>query len=1174
MKIKALSNLFNHFKKVTVTSVTLLTLLVSTLGMSMAGAANIQGVNSAATPVVLTATYTSIASQDGWVLESTETSKVGLTANSTASTLILGDDAARKQYRSIFSFNTSSLPDTAVITSVSLKVKQQSIVGGGNPVSMFAGFMADVKTGTFGLATLRPADFQTAASATYGPLPYTLASSFYTINLTNARTRINKLATGSGLTQIRLRFKTGDNNNAVANYLKLFSGNTIAGSRPQLIVKYYVNPATLTPTRTKTVTLTPTVTSSSTPTVTDTVTQTSTAVATGTETSTPTNTLGASPTVTLTLAETSTPTETATVTETATTAGCGVSNFALGKTATSSSNENGGVTPNLAVDGNTGTRWASAFSDPQWIQLDLGAPQSICRVKLNWEAAYGSAYQIQVSDDATSWTTIYSTNTSNGGIDDLTGLSAIGRYIRMYGTVRALPYGYSLWEFEVYVGTAPTLTPTPTGPTVTPTVTMTPTITNTPINPGDCGASNMAINRPATASSGTASLAVDALGGTRWESTQGVDPQWIQLDFGSTAIFCRVVLNWETAAASAYQIQTSDDASTWTTVYNKTGSTGGTQDFAVEGLGRYIRMYGTARTTSYGYSLWEFEVYGSGGVAVPTITPVPTIQSGPVDFGPNVVIFDSSMSDTFIQDRLNLVFSQQQTNQFGDQRDALLFKPGTYAVDANIGFNTQISGLGFSPDDVVINGAVRAEADWFGDNGTQNFWRIAENMKVVPTGGTDRWAVSQAAPFRRMHIAGGLQLDPRYHGWSSGGFIADSKVDGQVSSGSQQQYLTRNSQLGSWVGSNWNMVFVGVNGAPAQSFPSPAMTTINQTPSVREKPFLYVDGNGDYFVFVPGMQTNSSGTTWYGQTPAGTSLPISQFYIVKSGATATDINNALAAGKDLLITPGVYHLDQTINITRADTVVLGMGLATLINDGGIVAMHVDDVDGVKIAGILFDAGTTNTTTLLEVGATGASADHSSDPMQLSDVFIRVGGAVAGKVDVAMTINSNNVIIDHTWIWRADHGAGIGWSVNTANNGLVVNGNDVTIYGLFVEHFQQYNVLWNGNGGRTYFFQNEMPYDPPNQAAYMNGAINGYAAYKVADTVTTHEAWGLGSYCYFNVDPTIINAHGFEVPDVAGVQFHSIFTISLGNNGIITNVINSTGAITPTNSTISPVVNYP
>src|SRR6266542_3709247 len=184
-----------------------------------------------------------------------------------------------------------------------------------------------------------------------------------------------------------------------------------------------------------------------------------------------------------------------------------------------------------------------------------------------------------------------------------------------------------------------------------------------------------------------------------------------------------------------------------------------------------------------------------------------------------------------IQGRLNSVFRQQEANQFGTNRYALLFKPGTYNVDANVGFYTQVAGLGLSPDDVTINGAVHAEADWFQGNATQNFWRSAENLSVTPSGGSDRWAVSQAAPYRRMHVRGNLQLDDG--GWASGGFISDTKVDGQIRSGSQQQFLTRNSQMGSWSGSNWNMVFVGDQGAPAGNFPNPPFTVVSQTPTVR-----------------------------------------------------------------------------------------------------------------------------------------------------------------------------------------------------------------------------------------------------------------------------------------------------------------------------------------------------
>jgi hypothetical protein len=563
----------------------------------------------------------------------------------------------------------------------------------------------------------------------------------------------------------------------------------------------------------------------------------------------------------------------------------------------------------------------------------------------------------------------------------------------------------------------------------------------------------------------------------------------------------------------------------------------------------------------------------SGGTTPPS-TPPPTGPPGSApDLGPNVSVFDPSMSSATIQSRLNTVFGQQETNQFGGNRYALLFKPGSYNVDANVGFYTQVAGLGLSPDAVTINGAVHAEADWFPpNNATQNFWRSAENLSVNPSSGTDRWAVSQAAPYRRMHVRGNLQLDDG--GWSSGGFIADSKIDGQVRSGSQQQWLSRNAQWGSWSGANWNMVFVGDVNAPANSFPSPPYTTVNQTPTVREKPFLYVDQAGAYNVFVPALRANSQGTTWAGGTPAGSSLPIDQFFIAKPGASAATINAALAQGKNLLFTPGVYHLGDTIRVTRPDTVVLGLGLATLVPDNGVTAVSVADVDGVKLAGLLIDAGPVNSPLLMEVGPAGSSANHVANPTSLHDVFFRIGGGGVGKATVSLRINSNNVIGDHMWLWRADHSTGVGWNTNTAANGLIVNGNNVTMYGLFVEHYQQYQTIWNGNGGRTYFYQNELPYDVPNQAGWMNGGTQGYAAYKVADSVTSHEAWGLGSYCFFSTNPSVVLAHSFEVPNTSGVRFHDMVTVSLGGTGTISHVINNSGGPSNSASNVANLVNYP
>jgi hypothetical protein len=550
----------------------------------------------------------------------------------------------------------------------------------------------------------------------------------------------------------------------------------------------------------------------------------------------------------------------------------------------------------------------------------------------------------------------------------------------------------------------------------------------------------------------------------------------------------------------------------------------------------------------------------------------------PPDFGPNVTIFDPSMSPAAIQQVLSNTFTKQEKNQFGSERYAFMFKPGYYEADANLGFYTHVMGLGLSPDDVRIKGEVHIEALWEGNgNATQNFWRAAENLSVTPSK-TMRWAAAQAVPFRRMHINGSMILS--YYGWASGGYIADSKID-NVYSSAQQQWITRNSDLTSWYDSVWNMVFVGVNNAPANTFPNPPMTTVAQTPVVREKPFLYIDSAGKYNVFVPALRSNSKGASWTGGSTAGSSLPISQFYIVRAdNGSAANINAALAQGKHLLFTPGVYHLNDTIRITRANTVVLGIGMATLIPDNGVVAMSVADIDGVKLAGLLFDAGTVSSPALLQVGpgsstSPAGNVSHAANPSSLSDIFMRVGGTGAlGKVQTGLIINSNNVIGDHFWLWRADHGQNVGWTQNTADTGLIVNGKDVTLYGLFVEHFQKHNVLWNGNGGRTYFFQNELPYDPPNQAAWMNGGANGYAAYKVNNAVTTHEGWGMGSYCYFNLNPTVNLSHAYEVPSTAGVKFHNLTTVSLGGVGSITNVINQTDGTADKAKNVATWVNFP
>ena len=555
----------------------------------------------------------------------------------------------------------------------------------------------------------------------------------------------------------------------------------------------------------------------------------------------------------------------------------------------------------------------------------------------------------------------------------------------------------------------------------------------------------------------------------------------------------------------------------------------------------------------------------------------------------NVKIFDPSMPVAQIKATVDAIAAQQVPNQFGPERYALLFKPGTYGsatdpLNFEVGYYTGVAGLGRLPGDVTINGSVNVynQCDASGCVALNNFWRSLSNLTISVNNASlgchagEFWAVSQAAPMRRVHVQGQTTLMDYCSGpsFASGGFIADSQFDGTVINGSQQQWMTRNSKVGSWSNGVWNQVFSGVTGAPDQCFPAVnnpdgsvecgPYTTLPVSPRTREAPSLYVDDRGRYQVFVPAAQQNTSGVSWATGTPAGTSIPLDKFYVAKPGDSAQQINNALARGRHLLLTPGVYPLTQAIRVTRANTVVLGLGYATLIPQRGTAALTVGDVPGVDIAGVTIDAGPKNSPVLMQVGTKqGRPCGSASNPTVLHDVFFRIGGAAAGKATVSLEINTDNTILDNIWAWRADHGDGVGWTVNTADTGVVVNGDDVTAYGLFVEHYQKQQTIWTGNGGQVIFFQNEMPYDPPSQAAWMRApGVEGYPALKVADTVRSFNGWGMGSYSFFNQGVDIFSANAFEVPATlppGGVQdLLTIFLDASKGKGGIRNVVNNVG----------------
>jgi hypothetical protein len=590
-------------------------------------------------------------------------------------------------------------------------------------------------------------------------------------------------------------------------------------------------------------------------------------------------------------------------------------------------------------------------------------------------------------------------------------------------------------------------------------------------------------------------------------------------------------------------------------------------------------------------------------------------------FGPDVCVFNDTMSQSAIQADLNAIATQQVPvgSQFDSQRYAVFFEPGTYGSKADplifqVGYYTQVAGLGAMPQDTVVNGAIDVfnnlcTAGTQNCNADDNFWRSLSNLTLnvtlpsappayaPPAGdpfgaGCDNsaeiWAVSQAAPIRRAIINGSVVFQDycANNNYASGGFIADSQVSGDLSFYGNQQYMVRNSSIGGANGCPnglWNMVYSGVKGAPAPAFSGQCQqnTVLAASPVSEEQPFLYTDSSGKFHVFVPAVATNSAGTSWASGTEAGGAKPLSSFFVASPRTPVAAIDLALAAGKNLVLTPGVYDLSAPIIVTRPDTVVLGLGFATLVPQHGNAALVVLPDTGVKVSGLIVDAGPVNSPVLASVGVP-AKSGAAGNPDLISDVFFRIGGAetTTTSATVSLLDNAPGSIIDDVWAWRADHGTNVGWTSNTAATGVVVTGNDVTAYGLAVEHYQKSEVVWAGQGGTDVFFQNELPYDVPSQAAWNESAsFSGYPAFQVGSGVKTFQGYGMGSYVVFiDTSATLHDTEAFQAPRAPGVQFHDAFGVWIGGSGGLDSVVNGVGGpVTSANpGTTKPVdvVGYP
>jgi hypothetical protein len=492
-------------------------------------------------------------------------------------------------------------------------------------------------------------------------------------------------------------------------------------------------------------------------------------------------------------------------------------------------------------------------------------------------------------------------------------------------------------------------------------------------------------------------------------------------------------------------------------------------------------------------------------------------------------------------------------------------------------------------------------------NSTVNFWRSMSNLTLnvmdtannyVPQpitqlppiganadcygGSTDMWSVSQATPVRSMIINGNLNFQAfcsetnfQSNDFASGSYVANSEINGQLDWSGNQQGIARNSDFESAAGFVWNYVYSGDGCPPGYTPPAgsacspnqdafgslPAgtegvigvnqVTALPQSPVSEEKPFLYTGSSGKFSVFVPSVKQNSSGPNFVSGSEAGSSLPLSSFFVANPSTPVAAINLALLAGKNLMLTPGVYNLSAPIVVERKDTVVLGLGFATLVPQHGNAALIALPNVGVKISGLIVDAGPVNSPVLVSVGVPGLAAGTAADPDTVQDVFFRIGGAETTPVSATVSLldNASHSIIDDVWAWRADHGAntsvtgpqgqvGAGWTYNKADTGVVVSGDDVTAYGLAVEHYQKSEVLWTGQGGTSIFYQNELPYDPPSQAAWNQSATHlGYPAFEVSPNVTSFNGYGMASYVVFiNTNATLWDSMAYEAPNKPGVKF--------------------------------------
>jgi hypothetical protein len=596
------------------------------------------------------------------------------------------------------------------------------------------------------------------------------------------------------------------------------------------------------------------------------------------------------------------------------------------------------------------------------------------------------------------------------------------------------------------------------------------------------------------------------------------------------------------------------------------------------------------------------------------------MEPNPPFWPPSVQILRSS--DTDIERKLSAAADSQghgggytTSHHFSERRIALLFAPGVYKIAPfQVGYYAQVLGLGITPDEVMfVNKCddsddnshcfcgpfVCALNQHLHHHGSclDTFWRSAE---IFSTSCDLQWAVSQAAPLRRVHVGGDLHLS-QGSAYASGGFMANVQVDGVCDFYGQQQWASRNCQFQQGIkGGAWSLVFVGCGGNVPQSAEgsdkSPAISIQKETPVRVEKPFVAMRDDGTFELRVPQMTTNDVGTFMDGSMEDVRDF--SKVFVAHAGQSGINnsIQTALDDGKDVVLSPGLYILTDTLQMKTTNQVILGLGLATLISPAdGSPCIHVaSNTAGIRIAGIMLEASphllNNVCRVMLDWGSPNTEAKNDAsndsnnnhrcnkDPGALLDIFCRVGGtaetrqnAATMNVGTMIRLHSSHVVGDNLWLWRADHAELVPEEEANCPNvssvfyqteqydfrtqtGLEVLGDDITIYGLAVEHMIGHQTIWRGERGAVYFYQCELPYCVSQETF----GDKDYCGYLVNESVKDHTVMAAGVYSNFRNHEVKVKT-AFQYPP--GTNHINLFTVHLNNHGTISSIANGKGGAT-------------